>query len=164
MATDLVPVCGFKDEQHRGNVTVARIGNTEHYIKRTDFGDHREFVTGWWPRDSVWDFGCMGLLATSIHSNPVYGHLIFRRKQLIQLVDQWLANKKDEEAGIDSDSAVEAALSWRDALVQQGLLGIRRRCAAKVIQWQFRNSVSNPAHVMCKNRLQREFESLVSSA
>lgn len=40
------------------------------------------------------------------------------------------------------------------------LVGIRKKVAARSIQRQFKESISNPGYRMCKNRLLREFESM----
>lgn len=50
-------------------------------------------------------------------------------------------------------------LNWRKELV---FLGLRRRWAAKTIQKQIRESLSNPGYVLCRKRLLHEYKGLTS--
>ena len=50
-------------------------------------------------------------------------------------------------------------MEWRTELVASG---VQRRWAARTIQKQFRESLSNPEYVLCRRRLLHEFKELVA--
>lgn len=78
------------------------------------------------------------------------GYVTLLRKQYIKMVDDALTQFEED------DDVFDALLAFRWALVQEGLMGIRKRLAAKAIQRSFREANTNPAYQLCKNRLIRE--------
>jgi len=76
-----------------------------------------------------------------------------QRKQLMRLIDDALTIANEEMS--------EVVLAWRRVLVQDGLVSIRKRLAAKAIQRSFREANINPAYLLCKKRLMRESTELV---
>lgn len=92
----------------------------------------------------------------------VLSSMVIERIRLIKII-QDLATYRDSKTSRDSrlrDFARPRLEAWKAHLV---LERIRRNVAARTIQRQFRESMSNPAYALCNQRLLREFAEGIKS-
>ena len=101
---------------------------------------------------------------TFLHSLSVYGAVLsamtVERSHLVAMVDRCIKKLYREISTDDSNNLIGPLWTWKTQLV---LERIRRNMAARTIQRQFRESMSNPAYGLCKQRLLREFADLNDS-
>jgi len=146
MASDLVTVRGT--EFH--GVFVVQVPSTECWIHAYMDGRHVIILfIRVFPGTNLTDFNfeCVG--PTESTMGRYMWPIRIPRKQLMRLIDGALATTVHK-------TMIGALLDWRRALVQDGLVSIRHRLAAKAIQRSFREANTNPAYQLCKNRLIRE--------
>jgi hypothetical protein len=148
MASDLVTVRGIHRTYHIGmewEVNVFQVPNSEHWIEQ---------------QRGVMDQGISEVFTG--FSQEFYGIpdartldlVTFQRKELLRLIERALTVTKDE-------GTTDALLAWRRGLVHEGLVGVRKRSAARAIQRSFREAISNPAYGLCKKRLLCEANELL---
>ena len=95
---------------------------------------------------------------TYLRSLSVYGAVLsamtVERSHLVAMIDRCIKKLYREISTVDSNNLIGPLWTWKMKLV---LERIRRNAAARTIQRQFKESVSNPAYGLCKRRLLREF-------
>lgn len=92
----------------------------------------------------------------------VMASMVLERQHLVGMIDRCIAALQ-KEAFLENTEIhpVHVTLeNWKKELVIER---IRRSMSARTVQRQFRESMSNPAYVMCKRRLLREFKNLNDS-
>ena len=76
----------------------------------------------------------------------VMSAMTVERTHLVAMIDRCIKT--------ESNDTIEPLWSWKAKLVLEKL---QRSAAARMIQRQFRETMSNPAYGLCKRRLLREF-------
>jgi hypothetical protein len=87
----------------------------------------------------------------------VLSSMVIERNRLIKIIQDFVAPQLVESRQDCRDFARSRLVAWKAHLI---LERIRRNRAAKTIQRQFRECMSNPAYDLCKRRLLREFADL----
>jgi len=146
MATDLVTVRGT--EFH--GVFVVQVPSTEFWIHAYMDGPRFCFIRAG-TDFTDFNFECVGPTGSTM--GRYMDRICIQRKHLMRLIDGALTIADEEMS--------EVVWAWRRMLVQDGLVSIRKRLAAKAIQRSFRQANTNPAYQLCKNRLIHESTELV---
>jgi hypothetical protein len=155
MASDLVTVRGIHRTYHIGiewEVYVFEVPNSECWIEQQRGVLDRGICEVWTGSN---------LSEQQFHGVPegcTFGFVTLQRKELLCVIERALA---DAECGVTELGTIEALLAWRCGLVQEGLVGVRKRVAARAIQRSFREAISNPVYGLCKKRLLCEATQLV---
>ena len=123
------------------------IPNTDWYMLDTYEGDQRT----------------MRVLSSKRHwigVGIVLSSMVIERTRLINIIQDFIAPRLLETRQDFRLIARPRLKAWKAQLV---LEKIRRNAAARMIQRQFKESMSNPAYGLCKRRLLREFADLNDS-
>jgi putative hemolysin len=92
----------------------------------------------------------------------VMSAMVVERSQLVAMIDRTISitvanNTITNYNQYHCSEQYESLWTWKTQLI---LERIRRNRAARTVQRQFRESMSNPAYDMCKRRLLREYKLL----
>jgi hypothetical protein len=86
--------------------------------------------------------------------NCVFSSMVVERSHIVSMIDCCIKFLLRITSRREWNDKIGPLRTWKAQLV---LERIRRNVAARTIQRQFRESMSNPAYDMCKRRLLREF-------